>query len=137
VGLRCDAAYRISPEVWKSWMGKVNQELPQSIRWIADQEIENWKEIGFTGYAIAGNIVPSAKGAWNKLYDHDRAAFGPLWNAEDEYRKEQFSQANLGEFNWIVGMGMMDKVNPISFFKSQSFPSSKWEAWMKGLSFAH
>jgi glycosidase len=137
VGWRCDAAYRISPEVWKSWLGQVNQKLPQSVRWIADQEIENWKEIGFTGYATAGNIVPLAKGAWHKLYDHDRAAFGPLWNSADQNRLDQLIQRGEEPVNWIVGMGMMDKVSPISFFKSQSFPSSKWEAWMKGLSFAH
>jgi glycosidase len=137
VGLRCDAAYRISSDIWKDWICKVNDKSKSRIRWIADQEINNWKETGFTGYATSGKIVPSIEGAWNKLYDHDRAAFGPLWNAEDEYRIEQFSQANLGEFNWIVGMGMMDKEIAISFFESQSFPSSKWRAWLKGLSFGH
>ncbi len=135
-GLRCDASYRIASTIWKNWIEDLNYKSNGSTRWIADREIENWQEVSFTGFADAGPMISERPGAWNKLYDHDRSAFGPLWNDEDEARLAHFNQRNP-KLNWIVGMGMMDKLANVSFFNAQKFDQSKWEAWILGMSFGH
>jgi glycosidase len=130
-GFRCDASYRIPPRVWDVFFQRlVIQKL--NARWLADNRFLEMNELGFDGCFSDGPLDFSGS-VWNKIYDHDRSAFGILWNKEDDIRLYQMKQDIEGELNWLIGMGMMFPHQHISFFENQDFDPEKWTNWLKQL----
>ncbi|MEY3597625.1 MAG: hypothetical protein RL521_47 [Bacteroidota bacterium] len=131
-GFRCDAAYRIPANVWLQFFDGIADDSAKSV-WLADQPIECFLDLGFNGFFSNGELQVEAF-AWNKIYDHDRSAFGPYWNGQDEQRLKAMILDQYNLQNWLLGMGMMNPNQSVSFFENQEFDIQLWEAWMTQLS---
>jgi hypothetical protein len=101
-------------------------------RWLADNRFLEMNELGFDG-CFSDGPLDFRGSVWNKIYDHDRSAFGILWHKEDDIRIYQMKQDIEGELNWLIGMGMMFPHQHISFFENQDFDPEKWTNWLKQL----
>lgn len=132
-GFRCDAAYRISSEAWRVFFAKCNP-MDKGIRWIADKAFDGMDQLSFSGFTSTSIDLIQVSRNWVKLYDHDRAAFGPLWNASDQALWEVFRRDQNSEIHWIIGMGIMYRSMACSFFQNQIFDPEKWEKMIVDLS---
>ena len=128
-GFRCDASYRIPVSFWNEFFSCLGSSKPKA-RWFADKNFPDLFELHFDGFFTDGPLVQDSC-ILNKIYDHDRSAFGELWNENDAVRFNQMKGDDDGDLNWLVGMGMIDPNQRVSFFENQDFDQEKWSSWLK------
>lgn len=128
-GFRCDASYRIPYSTWELFFEQVGS-FKKDARWLADQSFLRMEELGFDGRFSDESIQLDSR-LWNKIYDHDRSAFGELFNERDQQRLLQMKRSESADLNWLVGMGMMFPDERVSFFENQDFDREKWANWLK------
>lgn len=127
-GFRCDASYRIPEAFWNEFFKCLGSHKPNA-RWLADKNFQGW-DLHFDDYCSDGTLV-SDKSIFNKIYDHDRSAFGELWNEHDSKRFNEMIEDLDGDCNWLAGMGMIVPDQRVSFFENQDFDQVKWSNWLK------
>lgn len=132
-GFRCDAAYRISTHAWRNFFGKRIQ-AERGIRWIADKAFDGMDQLPFSGCTSTSIDFNQVSRNWIKLYDHDRAAFGPLWNSRDQDLWEVFLGNQDPRIHWIVGWGIMNRDAACSFFQNKEFDAVHWKKMIMELS---
>ena len=132
-GFRCDAAYRIPIQAWRVFFAKCTP-MDKGIRWIADKAFDGIDQLPFCGFTSPSIDLDHVSRNWVKLYDHDRAAFGPMWNESDQALWEVFRRNENSMIHWLIGMGIMNRYSSCSFFQNQKFDPEKWEKMIMDLS---